>query len=82
MISNVDSISDSGSSGAVDPNSVITISLNTVRDTSARGEFDIVVKLSLAKYVLFGYVTVPDVFTDRLWKAFARPPNFIYQGNR
>jgi len=71
VISHLDGIWDS-KGGPIDRNSKLTIQYTTNQDTSGRDPFDLNIKISLAKYMVFGYVPIPQGIMDSIGKNLAK----------
>jgi len=73
---------DEKTSGAIDGNSVLHISAVMHEDTTPQEPFDITFHFYVSKYVVFGYVPLPQLVHDKIGQALAGAlGNVHYLGN-
>jgi len=81
VISRLDGLWDDKRRGPIDRNSVLNIKYTTALDTHGRDPFAIDVKVSLSKYMVFGYVPLPRGVMDMFGKSVSHPPELVYRGS-
>lgn len=82
VISKIEDLWDDQSTGPITADSVINIKYSTVEDTEAEEPFDVTINYHTSKYMVFGYVPMPQAVHDLAGKALAELPNIKYLGNR
>lgn len=79
----IDSVWDEKTSGPIDGNSIVNVKYSTHEETEEHGNFDITFNFQVSKYVVFGYVPLPQAVHDQVGKALDKGfPNVQYLGKR